>query len=94
MIITSLRVGNGGRYTQLNLGAGSGFAPEIHACADLFRTFPDSGQPPVSGAPAVVQNFRVDAFSVVANAQAKPGVFISNLGFDLVCIGVPESVSQ
>jgi len=47
----------------------------------------------VSGAPAPLQNFRVNAFSIVANTQAKPGGIISNLGFDPVCIGMPESVS-
>jgi hypothetical protein len=47
----------------------------------------------VSGAPALLQNFRVDAFPVIADAYAKPGVVVSDLGFDPVCIGVPESIS-
>jgi hypothetical protein len=47
----------------------------------------------VAGAPSLLQNFRVDAFSVIADAYPKPGAVIPDLGFDPVCIGVPESIS-
>ena len=67
MIIARVRVSLGSRHTQLNFSPRASLTPEIQTRPDLLRTFPDSRQPPVSGAPALLQNFRVDAFPVIAD---------------------------
>ena len=54
----------------------------------------DAQQPPVSGAPAVLQDLRVDARSVIADTQAKRAIIVPNVGFDLTCMCVAESISQ
>jgi hypothetical protein len=78
---------------QLNFGARSGFAPKIQSRPDLLRPFADSGQPPVSGARTFLEYFRVRPLSIIADTQAQQAIIVPNLGFDLTCIRVPESIS-
>src|SRR5882724_458160 len=91
--IGGFRVGNGGGNCELNLCACCGFAPDIQSCPYLFRTFTDPGQPPVSGAPAFLQDLRVHALSIIPDTQAKLGVAVPDLGFDLTRLCVLERVS-
>jgi hypothetical protein len=72
----------------------AGFRPEIQSCTDLFRALADPGQPPVSGAPTLLQNSRVNAFSIVADAQTQQPITVPNFGFDPVCSRVLESIPQ
>src|SRR5467141_1553847 len=91
--IVGFHVSNGGGNSQLNLCACFGFAPDIQSCPYLFRTFTDPGQPPVSGAPAFLQDSGVNALSIIPDTQAKLGVVVPDLGFDLTCLCVLERVS-
>jgi hypothetical protein len=47
----------------------------------------------VSGAPALIQDFRVYALSIIADPQAKQMVIVPNLGLDPACTCVLESIS-
>src|SRR6266853_2841025 len=85
--------GIGDRNGQLNFGARSGFAPEIQLGTDSLRTFTNPGQTPVSGACAFLQDFWVNAFSIIADTQAKHAMVVTNLGFDLTCTCVLKSIA-
>jgi hypothetical protein len=47
----------------------------------------------VSFVPIVTENFRVNAFSVVAQAQSELPLVIPDFHFDVLRVGVPKSVS-
>ena len=66
MAVARCFVSDGGGNSQFNFRTRSGFAPEFQLRADVFRTFTDSGKPPVSGAPALARDFRVDALAIIA----------------------------
>src|ERR1700723_2541254 len=48
----------------------------------------------MSGAPTSFEHLGVHTLSIVAYAQSKQVILISNLSFDLTCTGVLESISQ
>jgi hypothetical protein len=47
----------------------------------------------MSGAPAFLADFRVNALSIIADPQAKQVIIVSNLGLDQMCACVLESIS-
>jgi hypothetical protein len=76
-------VSNQSRDAELHLRARSCLAPEIQLCADAFRPFVYSCQPPMPITPAGLKDFRVDAFSVIADMYAEQVRVVTNLSFDL-----------
>jgi hypothetical protein len=48
----------------------------------------------MSGAAALLLNFRVNAPSIVANPQAKQVFIVPNLGLDPMCMGVLKCIQQ
>jgi hypothetical protein len=48
----------------------------------------------VPGPRAFLEYVPVNAFSIVANPQAKVTRIVTNFGFDVACMRVTESVSQ
>ena len=79
-------ISNRGGNRQLNFSAGSRFAPETQLRPDVLRAFAEPGQPPVSGAPSLLQDFRVNTFSIVAYTQAKLMIIVPDFGFDPACL--------
>ena len=59
-----------------------------------MRAFQHSRQPPVSGAPAGLQHFGVDSFSVVPDVHTDPAAFVPDLGLDPAGLRVPERIPQ
>src|SRR6266478_4297429 len=64
-------VRDGGGNAQLHFRAGSQFAPEIHVPADAPGTLAHPGQAPVSGAPFVTKDARVNAASIIPDPYPK-----------------------
>src|SRR5215813_9063011 len=92
-ITVGFSVSNRRRNGQLDFRARSGFAPEIQSCSDQFCALPDSGQPPVSGTRALLENLSVDALAVVADSQAKQMIVITDLSLNAPCPCVPKRVA-
>src|SRR5882672_9586916 len=70
-------VSDGGRNSQLNFRARSGFTPDLQASADKFCTLTHSRQAEMSGTPAV-ENIRIDAFAIIAHPQQKLALAIDD----------------
>src|SRR5580704_13504020 len=94
MAVMRYFVSDGGGNSQFNFRTRSGFAPEFQLRAEVFRTFTDSGKPPVSGASALARDFRVDALAIIADEQAKQTVFVPYLGLDIARVCVQKGISQ
>jgi hypothetical protein len=69
--ILRLRVCPCSRNRQFNFGPCPGFTPDIESPSNPFRALANSRQAPVPGRRAFLQYVPVDAFSIVANPQAK-----------------------
>src|SRR4030095_13880264 len=87
-------VGGRGRYGQHRLGAGTRFAPEFQFAAQLIRAFPYARQPEMSGAPAGLEDFGINSFSVVADVHAELAAVIADLHLDPARLSVAERVAQ
>src|SRR5215469_12487922 len=87
-------VSNRSGNSQLDFRARSGFAPKTQLCANSLGAFMDAPEPPVSGAPAFLQDCRLNASSIIAYAQAKQVMIVMYLGFNLIGMSMLESIAQ
>ena len=71
----------------------SDLAPNIESRADLLGALAHAWQTPVSIA-SRVQELRVDALSIIPDAQPKKAFAIRDVGFDLACLCVAERIHQ
>jgi len=78
----------------LNLSTGAGFAPEVQMSSNSLGAFPYASQAPMSGDSAFLLHVGIDPFSIIADAQAKHLMTVSDLGLDPMCVRVPICVSQ
>ena len=78
---------------QVHFRARSDLAPDIESRADLFGALAHARQTPVS-ITSRVQELRVDALSIIPDAQPKKAFAIGDLGFDFACLCVAERISQ
>src|SRR5262249_26228294 len=68
--------------------------PELHLRADLLRALPDSLQPPVIGAPALLEDLRIDATPVVPNPQAKVPRVVGDFQLDAARCRMGQGIEQ
>src|ERR1700732_1107270 len=87
-------VSNGRRNSQLNFRPGPDFTPDFQLPAKALGAFAHTGQPPVSGASALIGNLRINSISVVSHVQQKLRIPVRNFRFDLLCLRMTECVSQ
>src|SRR5208337_3677112 len=87
-------VSNGPRNTQLYLGPGSEFTPDLQRRSDLFGSLAHSRQAPVPGTSAAFQDPRVNALAIVAEAQTQQRVAIRDFRLDFPGLRVPEGIAQ
>src|SRR6478672_4200740 len=86
-------VSDGGRNSQLNFRARSGFTPNLQASTDKFCALTHARQAEVSATP-VVENIRVHAFAIIAHPQQKLALAIDDFCFDLMRLCVLERIPQ
>jgi hypothetical protein len=70
------------------------FAYAAAAGTEAIHPFPHSRQPPVSGAPAGLENFGGDSFSIVADVHAEMAALVTDFGLDPAGLGVAKRVAQ
>src|ERR1035441_3680606 len=87
-------VSDGSGDGQLHFRAGSIFAPQLHLRSDPLGPLPDPGQPPMTGSRAILQNLRVNPFSIITDPQTEQIRAVLDCGLDPACASVLESVSQ
>src|SRR4029077_19474999 len=69
------------RNAEVELGAGIAFTPDLQLPPDEFGPFAHSLQTEVSGNAVSAQDLRVDALSVIADANCETPVGVSELNF-------------
>src|SRR5262245_27866982 len=80
-------------YAQLDFGADSDLAPQAELGTNLFGALTHVRQTPVPR-PSCVQVLRIDALSVVSNAQADLTYTVGHLRFDVTRLRVKERIAQ
>src|ERR1700730_8583977 len=78
---------------QLHFRARSDFTPDIELRADLLGALPHAWQTPVS-VTSCIQELRVNALSVIPDAQMKKTIAVRDIRFDFICLCMPERISQ
>src|ERR1700680_1888031 len=86
-------IGNRSWNAQLHFRARSDFTPDIELCADLLGALPHAWQTPMS-VTSRVQELRINALSVIPDAQPKKPIAVSDIRFDLACVCMAERISQ
>src|ERR1700722_5781791 len=87
-------VSNSRRNSQVNFRPGPDFPPDFQLPVKALGAFAHTGHSPVSSASALISNIRINSISVVPHVQHKLRIPVRNFHFDLLCVGVPERVSQ
>ena len=92
--LARILISNRSRDCQLNLSTGASLTPKFQLGSKSLGAFTDAAQSPMAGNAALLQHIRVDARSVVADANAKDVIAESNLGLDSMRVCMPIGVSQ
>jgi hypothetical protein len=87
-------VSDGGGNDQLDLGAGIGLTPDSQFRPDKSRAFMHAGQTVMSVETALVQNLRVDSFSVVPDVHPKLPFVVMDIHFDSLGGCMTERIAQ
>src|SRR6266478_6223982 len=87
-------VRDGGGNGQLGLGTGGEFTPDRESSTDKFGAFVHTRQTMVSGAPASIQDGRINALAVVPDSQPKLPLVVTNFHSDPLRVGVSERIAQ
>src|SRR5215469_18162171 len=82
------------RDRQLSFSTGTDLCPKIKCRSNTLSTFTDAAQSEMPYDSAFLQRLRVHTFSIVAYAQAKHVLLVSDLGLDMMRVSVSISVSQ
>jgi hypothetical protein len=62
--------------------------------SDSLCAFPDPGQSEASWAPAFLQYLRVNACSIVTDANAQQAIIVANFRFNSMGTRMPEGIAQ
>src|ERR1700735_3807829 len=87
-------IGGSRGQAPLNFGPRSGTAPDIQSAADFCRPFTHAGQAPVPVAKARIEDFRVDANSVIADSYLEFAPFEVDFRLDQLRPGVTKCIRQ
>src|SRR5216684_1755216 len=85
---------DGGRNGHFSLRAGVEFTPDRQLASLKFGAFVHTRQTIVSGAPASIQDRRINALAVVPYPQPKLPLVVANFHFDPLRVRVAECITQ
>src|ERR1700687_2316765 len=88
------RVGGAGRNAQFHFGSCIDFAPHRQLTFDKCGSFSHPAQAIVSLKTMAGENPRIHALSVVAHAQSKLVMVITDFNFDLLRLGMMEGIAE
>ena len=87
-------ISNFGRQRQLDFGTAAKLTPDFQPSPNHFGALTDARQTPVSFATALPEETGIHTDSVVANAQSKDSMVITDVQFYMAGTGVAESICQ